>query len=137
MRFAMYMDIQTPGAVLLLVVTLRSGRAGLWFDKSRCVSKRKQVMCVQAAALCYVPATRNYWVTGQHGNVHAFDPRAPGDVTPFIKATRFPRALSNSWLLCIWGCHFNCLQVVVHDLHSPLMVLLLWKVRAARVHCMV
>ena len=48
---------------------------------------------VQAAALCYVPATRNYWVTGQHGNVQAFDPRAPGDVTPFIKATRFPPAL--------------------------------------------
>lgn len=47
---------------------------------------------VQAAALCYVPATRNYWVTGQHGNVQAFDPRAPGDVTPFIKATRFPLA---------------------------------------------
>ncbi|KAL3157712.1 hypothetical protein ABBQ32_012143 [Trebouxia sp. C0010 RCD-2024] len=41
----------------------------------------------QAAALCYVPATRNYWVTGQHGNIQAFDPRAPGDVTPFIKAT--------------------------------------------------
>ena len=64
--------------------------------------------CVlQAAALCYVPATRNYWVTGQHGNVQAFDPRAPGDVTPFIKATRsgFPHTPSNSWLLCIWVCH--------------------------------
>lgn len=44
---------------------------------------------MQAAALCYVPATRNYWVTGQHGNIQAFDPRAPGDVTPFIKATRY------------------------------------------------
>ncbi|DBA82705.1 TPA: hypothetical protein ACH3X1_006940 [Trebouxia sp. C0004] len=42
----------------------------------------------QAAALCYVPATKNYWVTGQHGNIQAFDPRAPGDVTPFIRATR-------------------------------------------------
>lgn len=44
---------------------------------------------MQAAALCYVPATKNYWVTGQHGNIQAFDPRAPGDVTPFIKATRY------------------------------------------------
>ncbi|KAA6425225.1 MAG: hypothetical protein FRX49_04720 [Trebouxia sp. A1-2] len=48
----------------------------------------------QAAALCYVPATRNYWVTGQHGNIQAFDPRAPGDVTPFIKATRMEAVLA-------------------------------------------
>ena len=72
---------------------------------SQCVSKHKQVMCVQPAALCYVPATRNYWVTGQHGNVQAFDPRAPGDVTPFIKATRSFRALYELWLLCICCCN--------------------------------
>ena len=76
---------------LLCYVMVRLAESG-----DALVSDQHFCCWLQAAALCYVPATKNYWVTGQHGNVQAFDPRAPGDVTPFIKATRLLSALPSA-----------------------------------------
>ena len=37
--------------------------------------------------VCYVPATRHYWMTGKGRRIMAFDPSTPINVTQYIKET--------------------------------------------------
>lgn len=35
--------------------------------------------------MAYVPMTRTYWITGRNNKLVAFDPRAPANISEYIK----------------------------------------------------
>mmetsp|Transcript_22487 Transcript_22487/g.73031 ORF Transcript_22487/g.73031 Transcript_22487/m.73031 type:complete len:760 (+) Transcript_22487:29-2308(+) len=69
-----------------LITGSYDGTVRIWSQEGRCLDVFEG-MCDTVTGLCYVPSTKNYWITGKNRKLVAFDPRTPTNITQYIKET--------------------------------------------------
>lgn len=69
-----------------LITGSYDGSVKIWSQEGRCLDVFEG-MCDTVTGVCYVPSTKNYWITGKSRKLVAFDPREPTDITPYVQET--------------------------------------------------
>jgi len=69
-----------------LITGSYDGCVKIWSQEGRCLDVFEG-LCDTVTGLCYVPATKNYWITGKNRKLLAYDPRTPTNITSYIEET--------------------------------------------------
>jgi len=69
-----------------LVTGSYDGTVKIWSQEGRCLDVFEGLSDT-VTGICYVGSTKNYWITGKHRKLVAYDPRIPTVVTDFLKET--------------------------------------------------